>query len=290
MNKFSIAFAIGFGLSFIVAILSIVFGWDTQWNATAIGLMTCFGGAIFVVNVKSPAKSKYKSTHPVIRKAHNWLDSKKCVIREKHNLKLKLKLIKKGDESFIEVAGEHTYDLSAPNEDKQLKYFVNIYTDLGRQGDETSGGFKFVRIGDEVFEGDTLSGMVEPTNKVTKICFKRSVTIPKGNSLNFKYRTFAEYRLSDRLIWTVQDLSDGLNLSVEDKTGLSNNNMEDLLFWLNHHKRDIIEHEIIRNRANKTVTINFPCPVYPSQGFEMAWDYEGKSKKKPLITSQSGSG
>jgi hypothetical protein len=169
----------------------------------------------------------------------------------------------------IEITGVHKYSIKNYSSLMKLNYALRIYTDIGRKGQQNTGGFKHVEIGQESFEGESLRQKLSYDRDTTKETFKHPVTIGKGDTENFVYHIYGIYQLHDRLVWAIEDLSDSFTLKVENKTGIDGK----ILFSFQHHDRATIIENIEWNKESTFCKIEFPSVNLPYEGFEMVWEF-----------------
>lgn len=97
-------------------------------------------------------------------------------------------------------------------------------------------GFQLViEPGGKELTGENLKPLIEYKNG--KHNFRNKYDIKHGYQDNqFEFHSVVYYRLIDRLIWTVQELSDGFNIQIINKTGIR----DPFEVKINHHReRDI---------------------------------------------------
>jgi hypothetical protein len=146
---------------------------------------------------------------------------------------------------------------------------LRIYTDIGRKGQQDTGGFKRVEVGQESFEGESLKRKLSYDRYSTKVTFKHPIIIGTGDTESFIYHIYGIYRLHDRLVWAIEDLSDSFTLEVENKTGIDGK----ILFSFQHHDRATIMENIGWNEELTHCRIEFPSVNLPYEGFEMVWEF-----------------
>jgi len=207
----------------------------------------------------------------VVALAYKVIKEYMRIVRYEH--KLELELTHDLSTNMIAVTGKHEYVLKNLSIFHKLKHTVSIYTDIGRQSDPKTGGFKYVRIGTAKFDGAELEDHI--VIKHQKKYFIRDIAIDKrklgkkGNSLSFEYQTFGVYCLQDRLIWTVQDLSHDFTVVVKNRTPFN----KSLMFKFNHSNEEKVIQNGLSRIGSGEYKFSFGAPILPYQGFEMAWDF-----------------
>jgi len=291
LKYFSIIVFSGLVVSVPLAIIASILSFT--WENLAIALMavfSTFATVIFGVWI-SKAQNKTTQIDPILDAAINWLKLESTTVRTEHKLKLTLELLKTDFDNFVKIVGIHEYTVHSPYAKCIFDLSIDVYTDLGVDlGNITDDVYNNLRailglnsnLGVDVPLGIKLSGgftevrhngkPVGISDKIryekTKARFIDKIRVNPADKATFEYHTYGLYRLKDRLVWTVQELSDGFTVTVENGTQLPFGN---LLYWINHHDREVIKID----KPFKTVdVIEFLCPVFPYQGFEMSWDFQ----------------
>jgi hypothetical protein len=239
---------------------------------------TISGGLSYVPlrNILMNRSASKSETHPVIQKAVEWLGTENTVVRTKHTLELTLSAESNACETFVKVTGVHSYELTNYATSEGGKLPIDIYTDLGPDLGLTGlerGGFESISVNNIPLSRDKITEINRNVINNAKVCYEDDVDITAERSMLFKYVTFAYYRPKDRLIWTVQDISDDFVVTIVNNTDLASD-FPCFKYWYNHHKRKNIHP--IRNRHNlprNVEQIRFPDFVLPYQGLEISWDF-----------------
>jgi hypothetical protein len=192
------------------------------------------------------------------------------LVRYNHRLELRITL---HNSEEIMIFGNHRYSYQNPASFPKTRNLV-LFTDVGRQGTERKGGYERVRIGKELLEGTKLEKYITEQNN--KVYFSKPIKIEKMKPLDLQIETYGLYRLRDRLVWTVSELSEGFDIKVVNETNMSG----EIDFKINHHNesliRDQIEDKSFKFTAREEKAIHFNSEVLPYQGFEMIWSFNNE--------------
>jgi hypothetical protein len=203
------------------------------------------------------------------------LQDKTRFIRHDHNLELRL--YREGDE--IKVVGRHEFTLLNNSRFFKATKKMMIYTDVANLN-QTRGGFESV----EEPDGTRLAGE-ELENKIVhekkeKTYFMKDYTILPNSKARFEFTTIGYYRLADRMIWTVQDLSADFRIRILNFSKVRGC----MRIKINHHKEDEIMKEIMKQIDNprywhdgekiEEIKFEFNSEILPYQGFELLWNFE----------------
>jgi len=264
---------VGLVASSIIASIAIHF--QLEWVNLATSFMGIFSFLVPIVGAIIWIIKRLFGSSSTVDEAVRWLASEKNVVRSNHSLVLTLTLEDIDGASHIKIKGVHKFTVSCPGVNESVRYPTeDIYTDLGIFGSIESGGFTYVKIeGEQIFTGQNLVGKLKTDKREAKVQFQHSVTIPSRGKKSFEFHTYGIYRTKDRLVWTVQDLSEAFDVMIINETGISDN--ENLSFWINHHEGKNIRREM-RVDALGHIPIKFTEPVFPYQGFEMFWNFHKK--------------
>ncbi len=193
-------------------------------------------------------------------------------IRKKHRLILEFRL--KG--RSVEVRKIHRYQLCNPG--PALKHTVAMYTDsLSWNNKGATGGFESIVIGGSRFAGESLKNEVSLGND-GKRHFSKECDFPANGTIDFEFTSKESYRLKDRLIWTVEDLSDDFDITMNVHAF----GAEKLRVKINHHRSDRINpykekaEDVDHATGTKFEVLHFAfgSEILPYQGFEIMWDLE----------------
>lgn len=224
----------------------------------------------------------------VAGKAYKRLKYYAKTVRYNHTLLLVLKDATENTvkgRRAIKVEGVHKYELKNVSWFKPIDEHMEIYTDIGRQENSRKGGFEKIYIdGKELPSSEVRSSKGE---KGHKKYFEYPLKIQRNGKRTFEYHTSGIFFSNDRLIWTVQDLSQNFEITVVNKTSSTVKTFDtpekdisnEIIFKINHDQENEIkiipEHRIISEKVCEDVyTINFGFEVLPYQGFEMSWDFK----------------
>jgi hypothetical protein len=189
-------------------------------------------------------------------------------VRTDHTLELTFSVNADGQ---VRATGEHVFTLVNQRGRRATKEFA-IFTDQG--SGHRSGGFdSVVEPSGNVLQGDSLNAYISESNG--KSYFVKSYDINHHSTATFRFNTFSLFRRTDRLIWTVQDISTGFRVRVVNNTGIRNA----FTVKINHHREKDIVNRIttmpMTNGEREVMIIDFNSEVLPYQGFEIMWDLEG---------------
>jgi hypothetical protein len=308
LRKLYIFMLIGLVLSCIAVVLTVVLDLPEQAIAHTIAPIFAIFVAAMAPFSKRPnkdIKDEEGNNEPATAKAIEWLSAEERAVRKEHKLELRLSLLEAGCEQFVLVGGTHEYKLAIANAGKEAPSSIDIYTDLGaklnkkvipslkneltrlplgidegQENDLTNrlrGGFEGVEVKDK--HGNTIKDRNGnqlafsrdlTTYTDTKAQFKFEIGQDSSyDALKFEYKTYGVYRLNDRLVWTVQELSENFDVTIIFESGLNRKNLKG---WVNHHDRENIS---LRDGVDgKAKNIAFTTPVFPYQGFELSWDFD----------------
>jgi hypothetical protein len=118
-----------------------------------------------------------------------------------------------------------------------------------------------------LLEGPLLAGYV--TSESGKHVFRKTYDLQPGDKNAFEFRSVDYYRLADRLIWTVQDLSENFFVRIRNQTGRNNV----LKVKINHHCEQDILDQMKRIEESNEIIFEFNTEILPYQGFEIMWDF-----------------
>lgn len=166
----------------------------------------------------------------------------------------------------VKLTKRHKYNLRNPCRFKRERKIL-MFTDATGDSLGNSSGFVLVVGPDgKKLEGDMLDERVH--HKGGKYVFKEKYKIQPGDENAFEFRSQDFYRLIDRLIWTVQDLSDNLTVRIINRTGLN----QPFKVKINHHREEEIANQIKKLEKADELIIKFNTEILPYQGFEIMWN------------------
>lgn len=166
----------------------------------------------------------------------------------------------------IVVTRKHSYALSNPSRYTQTRE-ITLITDGPDTTPDKDSGFIHVIGPDGAIEGELLKEHVRFVDG--KHRFSRVFSIRPGADNRFEFVSRETYRLVDRLIWTVQDLCDDLEVRVVNETSKTGS----MTVKINHHRERDIRANMRTLRDGNEVLIRFDAEVLPYQGFEVMWDF-----------------
>ena len=170
-------------------------------------------------------------------------------------------------DSTISAKAEHRFEvLSSFNRRRSIT--LRLYTDVARWGSD--GGFSCVVEPDgTALRDEDLGHFVREVSGRPQ--FEKTYNFRPGVPEGLVVETFAAFRLRDRLIWTIEQISRDLRVRVNDYTGLEGQ----VDVKINHHRSREIS-EGIRRRTSRDGQVSefaFIGAVLPYQGFELQWEY-----------------
>ena len=266
----------------IVGILVLIYA-DSTYTGIAGTLISIGGTATLTALTKFIYDFEFRRNE-VAYKAYKRLKKYAQIVRHDHTLKLVLEKDDSLDEPTILVRGIHKYKLFNYSFVCSLPVHFEIYTDIGRQcGDAKSGGFERIIVDHVPLSDYKLREYL--VTKHHKQYFELKTVIQKRKEMQFEYHTYGLFQMKDRLIWTIQELSENFHIEVTNKTGYSigefdtnkNENNNEIIFKINHHHENLISQDKIicskDDKGNDIYNISFDSEILPYQGFEMSWDF-----------------
>jgi hypothetical protein len=208
-----------------------------------------------------------------------------AVIRQSPFLRKHQKVIiylREDENGNIKVFAEHSFTLKNTLGRTQTKSF-NMYTDLG--GWNMDGGFISVQEnGKTTLEGASLKLHLDKVNN--KEYFRKEYKMAAEAEMSFRFTTFGYFRKRDRLIWTVQDISEGFDIEVRNETSMK----DEITFKINHHEereaRNSISRMLGQNEC-EVVRLTIPSAIFPYQGFELSWNFEESALPESVESGMS---
>ena len=176
------------------------------------------------------------------------------------------------------VVAEHPFALHAAAPFPHKERF-HLYTDRVPWGSDA--GFRFVlEPNGNVLKDEALAACVSLSDDRRKWQFRKEYRFSPREPSKFVIETFGCFRLSDRLIWTVEQISSDFTLRVVDRREPAG--------WLcvrvNHHRaNDVVRSERPTNGWTMRC-VEFRGEVLPYQGFELQWG-EGEEPEAELASS-----
>jgi hypothetical protein len=222
----------------------------------------------------------------IAEKAYKRIKCYAKTVRYNHTLELTLTNASINGKNMVKVEGVHKYDLKNVSLFRAFDEYMEIYTDIGRQGDSQIGGFVKITVDGKTLESSELRAAISYKNH--KQYFEYPIKIKRNEKKSFEYHTLGLFSCKDRLIWTVQDLSEDFEIIIINRT---NNIVEsfdvpdkdiknEIVFKINHDQEfninkniNQIHKEYVSNKWEDVYIIKFGYEVLPYQGFEMSWDF-----------------
>jgi len=182
--------------------------------------------------------------------------------RSDQEVDIKLRL----DGGAVRVTAVHTFVVRHSSRLRRRAEF-GLYTDIGRWASE--GGFESVCGPDGI---ELRASDLRLTEEHGKVRFKSTYIFDPRTPAPFTVVTYGVFRLSDRLIWTIEQMSGDLRVKIEDLTGLDG----EVSIKVNHHREEEIVNngELEKDRRRDGIRVwdfAFAGAVLPFQGFEVQW-------------------
>jgi hypothetical protein len=169
------------------------------------------------------------------------------------------------DDGDVLATGKHEFDVLLSSRLAQLEW-LSLYTDVG-----SDGGFVSVKEPD----GHVLAGIDLTKDHVAKVegnksRFSKKYLFQHDKPARFVVQTFGRFRLSDRLIWTVEHISKDFTVHIVDRRGTRS----PACVKVNHHRQEAIDGS---KRTHETpqgfeLVVDYLGEVLPYQGFELQWE------------------
>jgi hypothetical protein len=177
-----------------------------------------------------------------------------------------VELIFRVEDDMVRLDKRHRYSLRNPG--RYIRpHLVSIFDDLPAVHSSRRGGFQVVvEPGNNTLDGEALKNYVREERG--KYVFNKTYNLQPGDANDFEFRSYAYYRLADRLIWTVQELADNFRVRIINQTG----NAKAFDIKVNHHREASINEQLRDLGQNHELLIDFNAEVLPYQGFEVMWD------------------
>lgn len=172
------------------------------------------------------------------------------------------------ENGLVRLDKRHCYCLRNPSRFVR-PHRISLFDDSPLIPSVPRGGFQAVVEPDGTrVDGEALKRYVHTDSG--KSVFTKTYDLQPGDANAFEFRSFAYYRLSDRMIWTVQDLADNFRVRIINHTGRQNA----FDVKVNHHREESIKNQIKDFPSNHEILIDFNAEILPYQGFEIMWDLE----------------
>lgn len=172
------------------------------------------------------------------------------------------------ENGLVRLDKRHCYCLRNPSKFTR-PHRIDLFDDSPAIRTVPRGGFQAVVEPDGTrVDGEALKRYVH--NDSGKSVFTKTYDLQPGDSNSFEFRSYAYYRLADRMIWTVQDLADNFRVRIINHTGRANA----FDIKVNHHHEASIKNQIKDFPSNHEILIDFNVEILPYQGFEIMWDLD----------------
>ena len=234
------------------------------------------GGSIMATAIVNWMLTKHLHGLPIPQIAEAMGDCTQFIRTEQ---KVELTFTIDTDKDRVKVEKRHSYKLRCLSSYKK-NYTISMYTDGSSLTPGDYGGFvKVVGPRGKKLEGNELKKCIK--NDPGKHTFTNKYKLATGNKQDqvdknkFEFVSFDYYRLLDRLIWTVQNLSDGFIVHIKNRTGVKN----PFNVKVNHHReREIHEQNEKEEDGLDEIFIDFNSYILPYQGFEIMWNFSENKK------------
>lgn len=130
-------------------------------------------------------------------------------MRLEQSVELILLLDKDNNTPSLRLEKRHKYKLHNPTKANRIKK-IEMFTDSS--GLNKNGFCLVIGPSGNQLNGDELQNHIHLING--KYLFKKSYSLVPGSNNQFEFRSAEKYRLTDRLIWTVQDLSNDFKVRI----------------------------------------------------------------------------
>jgi hypothetical protein len=166
------------------------------------------------------------------------------------------------DDQRIHVSARHEFELESDSTFRRTLP-VRIYTDVG-----IDGGFDKIVVDGRTLDRPELEceKLVQPRDG--KAQFEEKYRFSPGRKRKFEIHTYGHFRLDDRLIWTVEQVSRDFAVSIIDTRKVPTV----CKVKVNHHRSDEIDTEAWHpSHEGQYLKFDFLGEVLPYQGFELRW-------------------
>lgn len=238
-----------------------------------IGIGTSTFSAVIVTKIVTPDVGAIPVSNII-----EALSEKTKFIRTEQTAVLTFKIC--GD--YIKVEKRHEYKLKNPR-DRDLYHTVSMYTDKSPDESLPSVGLTYISGSDEkTFNSDELEngGFIKKIDG--KWVFNREYLIRHRNDNKFVFCSTQYYRLTDRLIWTIEELSRDFKVTIFNLT----DNKDPFYIKINHHQEKIIRGKIKSIGIEGNKEFRFDSEILPYQGFEIMWDLAQSSAESETILTE----
>lgn len=196
------------------------------------------------------------------------------VYRSKQSLTLTLS----ARNGMIYLSAEQRFDLHALGHPSR-QHTLRLYSNVVRW--RVDGEFDYVTEPDRTtLRGPALLPFLGEL--AGKPQFEKTYAVTAAAPHTFVVGTNAYYRFSDRLAWTVDNISKDFQVRINDYTGLAGS----VDVRINHHRERQITENIVRRSSQEgnVIEFSFLGDVLPFQGFEVQWHYAGPARAGEATT------
>lgn len=228
-------------------------------------------GASILATVMSNWLLNYQLENIPIISVIEALHESSRLMRTNHELQIIFTL----EDDSIKARGEHSFTLVNSGNRKFIRN-IQVFTDSGDWNLKGGGFNSILEPSGNILNNNELANCLK--EKSGKVYFDKMYSFEPRSSNSFEFHTYAFYRLIDRLIWTVQDFSDDMKITIVNNTGIKN------IFKIkvNHHKEKEIKNNIhlFEDEYDKRelIKFSFNSDILPYQGFEIMWNLEQPNK------------
>jgi len=229
----------------------------------ALPFSTIGGSILATVIVNSIFIRKWRGLPiPVIAEA---LASKTKFIRKEQECELIFEI----DNTLIKLKKRHRYSLYNPFPYK-MPHTLSMFTDSSKAIRLEKSGFKVVIEPDgKELTGENLKLFIKYENGKHNFLKGGYKLNPGYKNNQFEFHSVVYYRLIDRLIWTVQELSHGFKVRIINKTGIT----DPFEIKINHHRESDIPVKLPLDTGDGyEQRIEIDSEILPYQGFELTWE------------------
>ena len=231
--------------------------------------LTGIGGSILATAVVNWILTRRFESIP-INSIVEALAQKTQFMRTQHEVELIFTI--KNDKLHLEK--RHKYNLHNPSRFRRSRT-ISMFTDAPTSNPNSFAGFQLVVEPDGTqLEGDLISTHI--SHQDGKYVFSKTYDLQPGDGNSFEFRSHDTYRLTDRLIWTVQDISDNFTVRIINHTRFDN----PFTVKINHHREKEIVEQMKRLDSASEIMFQFNCEILPYQGFEIMWAMDGTKDNK----------
>jgi hypothetical protein len=255
MGKDSLNFTLG-SIGLILMLIGLLF-----LNMPTIATpLTGVGGSILATALVNWLLTRRLESIP-IESIIEALAQKTEFMRTKQEVDLSISV--QGDQVILEK--RHRYHLRNPRRYVRSRNIL-MYSDESPSQSNASVGYVLVLGPDGTkLEAEALKKYVNWESG--KHVFRKTYSLQPGDNNAFEFRTVGYYRLADRLIWTVTDLSENLEVRIRNNTG-----QDKFTVKVNHHREEDIKKQMKDLSTPDEIVFVFNTEILPYQGFEIMWD------------------